>query len=409
MIRLGEQHRSGRPILFKLFRRNKEASPVEEAEPQAEGAEALEAAAPAATSVAVAAPEPPLVEQPGPAVVWQEEVELTGDLDEEPELAEAWPEAEGEELPEEFVEKTDQAVERTRRSWFKRLVGVFERSQIDGELWEELEEILIGADVGLETTEKVLDSVRERVRREGMKLPVEAREALKDELLAILAIGDEKGRLWGSGASDGATASPAVILVVGVNGVGKTTSIAKLAAAFKRDGERVILAAGDTFRAAAIDQLKVWGQRVGVEVIANRPDSDPSSVVFDALEAARARRADVVIVDTAGRLHTKFNLMQELGKIRKVTQAKDPTAPHEVVLVIDAITGQNGLMQARAFAESVEVTGIILSKLDSTAKGGIVFAIADQLGIPVRFIGTGERATDIAPFDAREYVERLFA
>jgi fused signal recognition particle receptor len=334
--------------------------------------------------------------------------EMQADLAAEPEMAEAWPETEDDTLPEEFIEKTEQAVERTRRSWFRRLVGVFERSQIDDELWDELEEILIGADVGLETTEKILDAVQERVRREGMKQPEEARTALRDELLAILTVGDDKGRLWGRQDGETPTPSPAVILVVGVNGVGKTTSIAKLAAAFKRDGERVLLAAADTFRAAAIDQLKLWGQRVGVEVIAGRPNSDPSAVVFDALEAARAR-ADVVIIDTAGRLHTKYNLMQELGKIRRVTQGKDETAPHEVVLVIDAITGQNGLTQARAFAESVEVTGIILSKLDSTAKGGIVFAIADQLGIPVRFIGTGEKATDIAPFDARAYVDRLFA
>lgn len=352
-------------------------------------------------SVAVAEPvatTTDLVEAPASAAV---------EAPAEPEMAEAWPEAEGDALPEEFVEKTDHAVERTRRSWFRRLVSVFERSRIDAELWDDLEEILIGADVGLETTEKILDAVRERVRKEGMKQPEEVRAALKDELVAMLRVGQDKGRLWGAQAGDGV--SPAVILVVGVNGVGKTTSIAKLAAAFKRDGERVLLAAADTFRAAAIDQLKLWGQRVGVDVIAGRPGSDPSSVVFDALEAARARRADVVIIDTAGRLHTKYNLMQELGKIRRVTQGKDPTAPHEVVLVIDAITGQNGLTQAKAFAEAVEVTGIILAKLDSTAKGGIVFAIADQLGIPVRFIGTGEKATDLAPFDARAYVERLFA
>ena len=342
------------------------------------------------------------------AVAHTQSEELAADLTAEPAMAEAWPEAADDTLPEEFVEKTDQAVERTRRSWFRRLVGVFERTQIDDELWEELEEILIGADVGVETTEKILEQTRERVREDGMKQPEEARVALKAVLLEMLTTGEDKGRLWG-GAQDGAQPSPAVILVVGVNGVGKTTTIAKLAAAFKRDGERVLLAAADTFRAAAIDQLKLWGQRIGVDVIAGRPNSDPSSVVYDTMEAARARGADVVIVDTAGRLHTKFNLMQELGKIRKVTQSQDETAPHEVVLVIDAITGQNGLIQAKAFAESVEVTAIILSKLDSTAKGGIVFAIADELGIPVRFIGTGEKATDLAPFDPRAYVERLFA
>jgi fused signal recognition particle receptor len=393
----------GQP-LFKLFRRKKE-------EPTPELEDAGAEVAPDGAVATLTADEPLVVDVDAPVdELLEADVEPEvpeADLEEEPELAEAWPEADGDELPEEFVEKTDQAVERTRRSWFRRLVGAFERSQIDDDLWEELEEVLVGADVGLETTEKILDDVRERVRKDGIKQPVEAREVLKDVLVEMLDAGTDKGQLWGTRESS--PAAPAVILVVGVNGVGKTTSIAKLAAAFKRDGERVLLAAADTFRAAAIDQLKLWGQRVGVEVIAGRPNSDPSSVVFDAMEAARARRADVVIIDTAGRLHTKYNLMQELGKIRKVTQAKDETAPHEVVLVIDAITGQNGLMQAKAFAESVDVTGIILSKLDSTAKGGIVFAIADQLQIPVRFIGTGEKATDIAPFDAQEYIDRLFA
>jgi fused signal recognition particle receptor len=398
----------GGPPLFKLFRRKKE-----EAAADGTADEAVQADAVRDSSVATLTIEDAVVDAEAavaePAIEAEEPLLDGAALEEERELAEAWPEAEGDAVPQEFVEKTDHAVERTRRSWFRRLVGAFERSQIDDDLWEDLEEILIGADVGLETTEKILDNVRARVRKEGMKQPAEAREALKDELERILRAGEEKGALWGTGTQDGGAPAPGVILVVGVNGVGKTTSIAKLAAAFKRDGERVILAAADTFRAAAIDQLKLWGQRVGVEVIAGRPNSDPSAVVYDAMEAARARRADVVIVDTAGRLHTKFNLMQELGKIRKVTQSKDPTAPHEVVLVIDAITGQNGLIQAKAFTESVEVTGIVLTKLDSTAKGGIVFAIADQLEIPVRFIGTGEKATDIAPFDAREYVERLFA
>jgi fused signal recognition particle receptor len=317
-------------------------------------------------------------------------------------------EAEAEEIPEEVIEQTEHAVERTRRTWFRRIVGVFERSQIDDELWEELEELLIAADTGIETTELVLERVRERVRRDGMKLPAEAREVLKEELVDILVEIDDRGSLWSDGA-EGPDSGTAVILVVGVNGVGKTTSIAKLSSLFKSDGERVLLAAADTFRAAAIDQLKMWGERVGVEVIAGRPGGDPGAVVYDAMEAARARRADVVIVDTAGRLHTKHNLMQELGKIRKVLEGRDPTAPHEVLLVIDATTGQNGLLQAKAFAEAVDVTGICLAKLDGTAKGGIVFSICDQLGIPVRFIGTGEKATDLAPFDARQFVESLFA
>ncbi len=259
----------------------------------------------------------------------------------------------------------------------------------------------------METTEEVITYVQEVVKQDNIKSPEEAREVLKDELEDILLSADDKGKLWGSGAQG--VSAPAVILVVGVNGVGKTTSIAKLAALFKRDGERVLLAAADTFRAAAIDQLKMWGERVGVDVIAGRPGSDPGAVVYDAMEAARARGIDVVIVDTAGRLHTKHNLMQELSKIRKVLQGRDPTAPHEVLLVIDATTGQNGMLQARAFADTADVTSIFLSKLDGTAKGGIVFSVCAQLGIPVRFIGTGEKATDIAPFDPRQFVEALFA
>lgn len=298
-------------------------------------------------------------------------------------------------------------VERTRRTWFSRISGVFERSQIDDDLWEELEELLIGADIGVETTSEIIEYCKEVVRKDGIKQPEDAREVLKDDLEDILLSVDQKGRLWGSESTG--VASPAVILVIGVNGVGKTTSIAKLAALFKRDGERVVLAAADTFRAAAIDQLKMWGDRVGVEVIAGKPGSDPGAVVYDAMEAARARNADVVIVDTAGRLHTKHNLMQELSKIRKVLQGRDPSAPHEVLLVVDSTTGQNGLMQAKAFADAVDVSAIFLSKLDGTAKGGIVFSICAQLGIPVRFIGTGERATDIAPFDPARFVESLFA
>ncbi len=308
---------------------------------------------------------------------------------------------------EELIERTEEAVERTRRTWFRRVAGVFERSNINDDLWEEIEEILIGADTGLETTERVLQRTKERIRKEGVKEPVEAREILKNELIAILEDVDVKGALWD--AEGGIAQKPAIILVVGVNGVGKTTSIAKLGAAFKRDGERVVIAAGDTFRAAAIDQIKLWGERTGVEVIASQPGADPAAIVFDAVAAAQKRQADVVIVDTAGRLHTKFNLMEELAKIRRTAGKFDPTAPHEVLLVLDATTGQNGLTQARTFAEAVGVTSIFLAKLDGTAKGGIVFSICDQLHIPVRFIGTGERAADVALFDPVEFVDALFA
>jgi len=202
---------------------------------------------------------------------------------------------------------------------------------------------------------------------------------------------------------------PAVILVVGVNGTGKTTSIAKLAHIYRAQGKRVILAAADTFRAAAIDQLKQWGQRVGADVVAHQQGADPGAVVFDALSAAQARQADVVIIDTAGRLHTKANLMAELRKVHHIIQRRDPTAPHEVLLVLDSTIGQNALTQAKYFTEAVGVTGIILAKLDGTAKGGVVFAVCDQLAIPVRFVGTGERPEDLAPFDPQEFVEALLA
>lgn len=306
-----------------------------------------------------------------------------------------------------LAERTEEAVERTKRTWFRRVAGVFERSSITEDLWDELEEILIGADTGLQTTERILDRTRERVRKEGIKQPTAARDVLKEELIAILDDVDVKGALWD--AEQELNRKPAVILVAGVNGVGKTTSIAKLSAAFKRDGERVLVAAGDTFRAAAIDQLKLWGERVGVEVIASQPGADPAAIVYDAIAAAQRRQTDVVIVDTAGRLHTKFNLMEELAKIRRTAGKFDPAAPHEVLLVLDATTGQNGLAQARTFAEAVGVTAIFLAKLDGTAKGGIVFSICDQLHIPVRFIGTGERASDVALFDPVEFVDALFS
>jgi len=309
---------------------------------------------------------------------------------------------------EEVQERTSQALATTRRGLLRRITGIFERSQIDTELWDELEEVLIASDAGLETTERVLDAVRRRVRKERFKYPEEVREALKDELIALLQSVEGKGQLWGSAGEWNRDFAPAVILVVGVNGVGKTTSIAKLARAFRRDGERVILAAGDTFRAAAIEQLQMWGNRIGAITIAHQQGQDASAVVFDAMAAGKRRAADVVLIDTAGRLHTKSNLMEELKKINRVVQRSDPTAPHEVLLVIDAITGQNGLNQARTFAEAVGVTAIFITKLDGTAKGGIVFAIADQIGIPVRFIGLGEGPDDMAPFEPGAFVDALF-
>ncbi|HWQ27716.1 MAG TPA: signal recognition particle-docking protein FtsY [Dehalococcoidia bacterium] len=304
--------------------------------------------------------------------------------------------------------KTEHAVERTRKTWFSHLTSVFERSEIDDALWEELEELLIGADTGVSTTHKILGEVQERVDRERIRSAAGARELLRDALVGLLNSAEDRGRLWSaSAAADGDLPQPAVILVVGVNGTGKTTSIAKLAHAYRTGGSSVVIAAADTFRAAAIEQMKAWGDRVGATVIAHRQGADPGAVVFDALSAAESRNADVVIIDTAGRLHTKFNLMEELGKIQRVIQRKFPDAPHETLLVLDATIGQNALAQARAFAEVVNVTGVCLTKLDGTAKGGIVFAVVDQLGIPVRFVGTGERAEDLSPFDAETFVRAL--
>jgi fused signal recognition particle receptor len=309
---------------------------------------------------------------------------------------------------EEDARKTEQALERTRKTWFSHLTSLFERARIDESLWEELEELLIGADTGVATAQKVLEDVQRRVEKEGLKDPNEVRDALKQELVDILHTAQPRGKIWVDGQRPEAAAKPAVILVVGVNGTGKTTSIGKLAYALRQEGVEVVIAAADTFRAAAIEQMREWGDRVGAEVIGHKQGADPGAVVFDALSAAESRGADVVIIDTAGRLHTKFNLMQELRKILRVIQRKDPTAPHEVLLVLDATTGQNALIQAKAFAEAVDVTAICLAKLDGTSKGGMVFAISDQLGVPVRFIGTGESPEDLSPFSAEEFVEALF-
>lgn len=305
----------------------------------------------------------------------------------------------------EVHEQTERAVERTRRGFFGRLGGLFERADFSEDLWDELEEVLIGADAGLETTTVIIDAVKRRVKDEGVKQSARVRDLLRDELIDVLLEPADAPLAW----LDEDAPEMTIILVVGVNGAGKTTSIAKLSHAFKRDGATVVLGAADTFRAAATDQLKVWGERIGVRVIAHQPGADPGAVVFDTLSAAESAKADFVIVDTAGRLHTKANLMEELKKMDRIIQRNHPDGPHETFLVLDATTGQNGLMQAKTFAEAVGVTGIILAKLDGTAKGGIAFAIAHELGIPVRFIGTGEKMDDLAPFDAEDFVDSLLA
>lgn len=305
----------------------------------------------------------------------------------------------------EVHEQTERAVERTRRGFFSRLGGIFERADFDDDLWDELEEVLIASDAGLPTTTVVLETVRRQVREDGVKQSARVRELLREELIAILEEPGDEPPAWAR-----PDAPPMLILlVVGVNGAGKTTTIAKMAHAFKRDGATVVLGAADTFRAAATDQLKVWGERVGVRVVAHQPGADPGAVVFDTLSAAETAHADAVIIDTAGRLHTKTNLMEELKKMNRIIQRNHADGPHETLLVLDATSGQNGLMQAKTFAQAVGVTGIVLAKLDGTAKGGIAFAIAHELGIPVRFIGTGEKVGDLAPFDPREFVDSLLA
>jgi fused signal recognition particle receptor len=294
-------------------------------------------------------------------------------------------------------------VRKSREGWFSRVVGLFDRATVEQPLWDELEELLISADVGMSTTVKLIDRLKERVAREKIGGGDRVLAVLKEEMVGMLNIAET---LSSPGTE---STGPWVILVVGVNGTGKTLSIAKLAASMKAQGKEVIIAAADTFRAAAIDQVKILGERVGANVIAHQPGADPGAVVFDSLEAARARNADVVIIDTAGRVHTKYNLMEELKKVKRVVSRSDPGAPHEVLLVLDATTGQNGLVQARRFAEAVDVSGIFLTKLDGTARGGIVLAICDELGIPIRFVGTGESVEDIASFDAQAFVEELSA
>lgn len=294
-----------------------------------------------------------------------------------------------------------ESLTRTRKGFFGQIMGLLGANEVTGELWEKLEELLILADVGVNTTVELVERLQERVVKERIHRADGVTALLKEELLAILngssrPLAVEEKRLL------------TVILIVGANGSGKTTSIAKLAHYFQRQGRKVLLAAADTFRAAAIDQLKIWGQRVGAEVIAHTPGADPGAVVYDAIRASQSRGIDLLIVDTAGRLHTKYNLMQELKKVRSVAAKQAHRAPHETWLVLDATTGQNALSQARHFKDAVDVTGIVLAKLDGTAKGGIAFAIARELGLPIHFVGTGEHVDDLAEFDEETFVEGLF-
>jgi fused signal recognition particle receptor len=289
---------------------------------------------------------------------------------------------------------------KTRQTFFGRITQLFSGGDIDDETWDDLEALLIQADVGVETTATVLDDLRGRVRREGLRRPDQLRKALKESLVSLLQT-PPTPNISGRPLS--------IILIVGVNGSGKTTSIGKLAHRLNNiNNRKVILAAGDTFRAAAIEQIQKWGERANVPVIAGKPGSDPAALVFDATSAAHARGRDILIVDTAGRLHTNANLMEELAKIKSVSARVVPDAPHEVWLVLDGTTGQNALQQAQKFREMVDVTGLIVTKLDGTAKGGMIFAIQQQIGLPVHYIGLGERIDDLVPFRPDFFVDSLF-
>ena len=295
----------------------------------------------------------------------------------------------------------DIAVERTRSQWFAQVSSLFRGVLLDEVLWNQLEELLIAADVGVGPTINLLDRLKIRVRQQGIRSSEEVLDLLKQEMVAILTFD-------GQGQGFDVEQSPLVLLVAGVNGVGKTTSIAKLAQCYQDEGKEVLFGAADTFRAGAIDQLEVWGGRLGIDVIAHQEGADPGAVAFDALKAARARDVDVVMIDTAGRLHTKANLMEELKKIQRVLSRQDCSDTQRVLLVVDATTGQNGLVQAKAFTESIRCDGVFLAKLDGTAKGGVVVSIADELKLPILFVGTGEQLEDIATFDPRHFIDALF-
>ena len=300
-----------------------------------------------------------------------------------------------------LLEKLKSGVQKTRAGFINALEDAFQgKKEIDADLLDELEFTLISADIGVKTTEEILDRIRERVERHQLSDAAELKGLIREQLLEILAASER--------APARVAEPPAVVLVVGVNGSGKTTTIGKLAQRFKNEQRSVLLCAADTFRAAAIEQLEIWGDRTGTPIIRQGPGSDPSAVLFDALNAARARKSDYVIVDTAGRLQTKENLMAELQKMSRTARKVVPDAPHEVLLVLDATTGQNGLEQARKFTETSGVTGIVLTKLDGTAKGGIVVAIARELNLPIRYVGIGEKVDDLLPFDPEKFIESLF-
>lgn len=322
--------------------------------------------------------------------------EVQADTNSEPELQE---QEEVEEGNVSFFSKLKDGLFKTRKNITDKINDVLLNfKSVDEDLFEELEEILITADVGVETTMKILDNLKLKVKQQNVKDPMQIKGLLKQEMLEIL----------GTSTAAIGTHSPEVILIIGVNGVGKTTSIGKISSSLKKSGKKVLIAAADTFRAAAIDQLEVWGKRAGVDVIKHKEGSDPAAVIFDAISAAKSRKTDVLICDTAGRLHNKKNLMEELRKIFKVIDREYPEAHMEVMLVLDATTGQNAISQAKVFKEVANITGIILTKLDGTAKGGIVIGIKSELNIPVKLIGVGEKVSDLQEFIPEDFVNALF-
>ncbi|MEO7002533.1 MAG: signal recognition particle-docking protein FtsY [Ktedonobacterales bacterium] len=381
-----------------------EAAGTLDDEPGAEGGAALDGVAVAVAPAPVLSPAPSPVISPAVSALVADEAALAENEEyADDDDADDYP---AEEYAEEkrgsgfFRNPFQFSLGRTRQFFGRVNESLTADEEISDDLWDELEETLITGDVGVQTTGRLLTILHERVDAESLTHGGQLREALREELALLL--GEREPLIF----SD--TSPISVFLIVGVNGVGKTTSIAKMANLLKSQKHRIILAAGDTFRAAATEQIKTWGERIGVTVVSHQHGADPAAVVYDAMQAAQARGADVLIVDTAGRLHTKTNLMEELKKIVRVLQKYDPEAPHEVLLVIDATTGQNGLLQAKQFVKDSGVGGVILTKLDGTARGGIVFAISAELGLPIKYIGTGEKVSDIAPFDPDQFVEALF-
>ena len=300
-----------------------------------------------------------------------------------------------------FFQRLKRGLTKNRESWVQKLGTIFQTRQWDEESLEAMEESLIAADIGVTATQKLMEILRRESPSGTGDLAAEMSSRMQRAMVEILAPSGKAGPAPLS-------ARPWVILFLGVNGVGKTTTIGKIAAQFRDDGKKVLLVAGDTFRAAAIEQLEAWGQRVGVEVIKHRAGADPSAVVFDGVQAAKSRGVDVLLIDTAGRLHTKVHLIEELKKIRRVIAREQPDAPHETLLVLDATTGQNGLQQARVFKEATDISGIVLTKLDGTAKGGVIISIQEELGVPVRYIGVGEEVEDLQPFEPARFVQALF-